>query len=112
MDKELLKAVDKYLVGAQALRDLAGSVAEVARTVLQSNDQHAIELLNQLEADLVDVSEGLLSEESFREQWEARTRIARTHSLEFLPGGSRQVTASNAVTLRFRESYAHSERAA
>ena len=98
MDNDLLRKLDVYLVGESTLRDLAGSVAELARGILRSGDAQAIETLNQLEADLVDISEGVLSERDFFSEWAARRLNSRTHVLDYTESGARTEAASNTVT--------------
>jgi hypothetical protein len=111
MVRDMLRSVEDYLIGAQALRDLSGRLAEQTRAILQSGDERAIELLNQLEADLIDISEGVLTEEAFREQWQARTRF--NHVIESLNSTDRVSASANAVTHRLNERYnVHSDRAA
>lgn len=98
MDNDLLRKLDVYLVGESTLHNLAGSVAELARGILRSGDAQAIEVLNQLEADLVDIGEGVLSEHDFFSEWSARRLHARTHEIDRRSLAALTESSSNATT--------------
>lgn len=67
----LVDHVDRYLSGRYSLHDLEKWLVSNLQSILNSNDAKAIHLANQVDADLMELSEGLLDEVTVRRRIEA-----------------------------------------
>lgn len=66
----LVDHVGRYLSGRYSLRDLEKWLVSNLQSILNSNDAKAIHLVNQVDADLMELSEGLLDEVTVRRRIE------------------------------------------
>lgn len=67
MDQKLLNSVQRYLHGNSTLRDLESWVLSNLQRILDSGDEQAIDWANQIDADLIEFSEGLIDEATIRD---------------------------------------------
>ena len=63
---DLLEEIDRYLCRVTTLQDLETWLLENLQRILNSGDVQAMTLANQLDADLIDLREGLLDTAGFR----------------------------------------------
>ncbi len=63
---DLLETIDRYLHGVATLQDLETWLLSNLQQILTAGDVQAMALANQLDADLIDLREGLLDTEAFR----------------------------------------------
>lgn len=63
---DLLERIDRYLRRVATLQDLETWLLANLQKILTSGDVQATTLANQLDADLIDLREGLLDTEAFR----------------------------------------------
>ena len=82
MYQSLLTELSRYGAGLCTARDLEAWVISELQTILDSNDQEAIDLANQAEGVLVEFSAGLMPEPKLRQSIEALARIGETLRLE------------------------------
>lgn len=67
MDQELLEYIRRYLDGYRTLQDLESWVLSNLQRILDSSDEEAINAANEIDADLVELGEGLIDETTIRE---------------------------------------------
>ena len=67
MDRELLDHIRDYLNDHCTLQDLESWLLSNMQRILDSGDEAAIDVANEIDADLVELGEGLLDEVTFRE---------------------------------------------
>lgn len=67
MNRELLDKVQCYLNGRCTLRDLETWLLSRLQGILDAGDRTAINIANQLDADLVQVGEGLIDTKTLQE---------------------------------------------
>ena len=61
MFNELLNSIDSFLVGQSTLEDLENWLVGHLQDILDSGDQRATDIANQVDADLVEYGEGLMN---------------------------------------------------
>lgn len=83
MDRELLKEIQNYLNGYCTLQDLESWILSNLQTILESGDESTIHAVNQLDADFVELSEGLINEASIREHLQNYASIKETIESDF-----------------------------
>ncbi len=91
MFHELLEQIESYMNAECGLKDLEGWLLSNLQTILDSGDMKAIELADELDADLVELNEALIDERILRERIEGRIRRMSVVSLVF-PETERQQT--------------------
>ncbi len=91
--QSLVNRIDRYLIGAAALKELEAWLVANLQAILDSRDSRAIELANQLDADLVELGEGIIDAKDFRERLEAYRRQGEM----ILEKGDARVTTIHAV---------------
>jgi hypothetical protein len=64
---QLLETVGSYLDGHASLRDLEAWLVSNLQAILDSGDERAIQVVNEIDEDLIEHSTGLLDENSLRE---------------------------------------------
>jgi hypothetical protein len=67
MLQQLLNHVERYLNDHCTVQDLEAWVLSNLQGILDSGDEAAIEVANQVDADLVELGEGLIDEATLRE---------------------------------------------
>lgn len=78
MINELLDIVEDYLNGSTALAHLEIWLLGNLQTILDSRDETSIRMANQIDGDLVELGEGLLDNEVFRERLTGYYNEAKT----------------------------------
>ena len=91
---DLRREIDRYLSSRSTLRQLESWLIARLQAILDSGDEELIGLANSIDADLVEFSEGLLSEVNLRRHLEAYARGAETILLDV--GSGSQVMRSGA----------------
>lgn len=100
MIREIREHIDSYLVGRSSLRDLESWVLSNLQTILSSGDETAIDIANQIDADLVELSEQLTDEITLRGRFAgyvARSltlygNIPQNNHVATISGGTSDVT--------------------
>jgi hypothetical protein len=100
MFHELLEQIESYIRGECGLKDLEGWLLSNLQTILDSGDRKAIELADELDADLVELNEALIDEQILRERIEGRIRRMSVIPLAFPKTESQQTnyTGSSETT--------------
>ena len=80
---ELLNRIDSYLLGESTLRYLEEWLLSNLQKIIDSVDQKAIDLANWIDADLVELSEGLTDEATIREYLQRYVMNSQTVSLHY-----------------------------
>ena len=75
---QLLMYIDRYLTGRCSLREFETWLLANLQGILDSGDQAALEVANQVDADLVELGEGLIDEVTLRERLESYVRLKTT----------------------------------
>ena len=75
---QVLNYVYKYLNGQWTLEDIQTSLLSNLQRILESGDEAAIEVANQIDADLVELSEGLIGEMEVRTRLENYVKFGET----------------------------------
>ena len=75
--------MDSYLLLQRTLRDLEAWLLSNLQQILDSGEKTAIDLANELDADLVQLGEGLIDELAFREKLQTYIRIRDTLPFEY-----------------------------
>ena len=99
---QLLRYIDSYLVLHSTLQDLEAWLISNLQQILDSGEKVAIDLANEVDADLVELGEGLIDELTFREHLQSYIRIRDTLPFEYYetpPRDTVNATAS-AETIR------------
>ena len=65
---ELLKTIKSYVLGTITLQELEEWLLSHMQDILNSGDERAAVIANELDADLVEFTEGILSESDIREK--------------------------------------------
>ncbi|MBI4285923.1 MAG: hypothetical protein HY670_08530 [Chloroflexi bacterium] len=68
MRGQLLNAIDNYLLGYSTRQQLEDWLIANLQSILNSGDQIAIEIANNIDADFVEFDEGLLDELTLRDR--------------------------------------------
>ena len=76
--QELRQVVDDYLTGRRKLRDLESWIVANLQRVLDSQNDQAIEMVYQIDADLIELGEGLNDQLSFDERLESYLRATQS----------------------------------
>lgn len=80
---ELLNHIDSYLLGQSTLQHLEEWLLSNLQNILDSADQKAIDLANKIDADLVELAEGLIEESTIREYLQCYLMDSQTTSIEY-----------------------------
>jgi hypothetical protein len=89
---EILAAVDEYLIGVRTLRSLEEWLVARLQSIAKSGDAAAVKLADELDADLVDFSEGDLEEVALQKRWKGYLSRERT---VVIPGDVAPVPLTN-----------------
>lgn len=83
MDKELLNYIRNYLDDLCTIQDLEVWALSNLQGILDSGDEASIELANEIDADLVELGEGLVDEIAFREHLRGLISTRDTIPMDF-----------------------------
>ena len=97
MVSELLEKVWLYLNGDRTLEYLETWVLSNLQNILDSGDAEAIEIANQFDADLVELGEGLLNEETLRTNLLYLATLKDTYSLDTSQSSTSSATVKTEV---------------
>ena len=75
--------MDSYLLLHCTRRELETWLLSNLQRILDSGEEAAIDLANKVDADLVELGEGLMDELTFRERLQGYVRIGDTFPLEY-----------------------------
>jgi len=89
---ELRRRIELYLNGHETQGSLETWLVSNLQSILDSDDQQVIEAANQIDADLVELGEGIIDEVVFIENLESLLRQLETISIA---PGDEQVSISN-----------------
>jgi len=78
MLRQILNSVYDYLNGYRTLKDLQTWLLSNLQRILESGDEAAIEVANQIDTDLVELSEGLIDEMEVQGRIENYVRFGET----------------------------------
>lgn len=95
MLNELLNNIGSYLNGECALQDLEGWLLSNLQAILDSGDKKAMGLADELDADLVELSEGLIDERTIRERLENIVGLEKTVTFTFSEKESHEVVSAS-----------------
>lgn len=98
----LLDSLKRYLDQETSLQELGEWLLSHLQEILDSGDHDTIRLANQVDADLVEFSEGLIDEATLREHLDSYVRLQQTLSFtfpEFQPCPSDVQTATGVKTI-------------
>lgn len=102
MLRDLLNRVNEYLNGYCILTDLETWLLSHLQRILESGEEAAIEVANQIDADLIELGEGLIDETAVRERLETYVRIRETIPVDFLETEYAAATHATATAETFR----------
>jgi len=103
MVAELVAAVDAYLVGRWTLQELEAWLAARTRAIYGSGDRRAMDLANKLEADLIDLGEGVADEATIRKHWEGY--LSHLTTLTLFVGVEKPTTTISAASTSYPGKY-------
>jgi hypothetical protein len=83
MLSELLRQINSYLVTDSTLTELEDWLINHLQSILDSGDQNAMEIANQLDADLVELSEDLIDISTFNNRLQRYIFNAQTIYTEY-----------------------------
>ncbi len=83
MLKQLLNQMDSYLLLYCTLQDLEAWLVSNLQQILDSGEKADVDLANKVDADLVELGEGIMDELAFRECLQTYIRIGDTLPLNF-----------------------------
>lgn len=98
----LLDSLKRYLDEQASLQELGDWLLSHLQEILDSRDHDAIRLANQVDADLVEFSEGLIDEATLREHLDGYVRLQQTLLCTFseVQPRSSVVTATGVKTIK------------
>lgn len=105
MFRELLERIESYMNAECGLKDLEGWLLSNLQTILDSGDRMAIELADELDADLVELNEALIDEQTLRERIESRIRQMNVISLAFSEVECQQTNRTEASETTFEKTF-------
>lgn len=80
---QLLNHIDLYLLLCCTVRDLETWLMSNLQQILDSGDSEAVEVANRVDADLVELGEGLIDEATLRERLDSYIRAYNTIPVSF-----------------------------
>lgn len=111
MRDALLSRVYDYLIGLSTIRELETWLLSHLQEILDTVDQKGIELANQIDADLVELGEGIIIESVFYDRLQSYYLTAETISASFSGSveSTKVCTSTNTETIhRCYEAPGHS----
>jgi hypothetical protein len=99
MMTELLNRIDSYLRGESSLQHLEEWLVSNLQNIIDSRNQKAIDLADKIDADLVELAEGLLGESTIRDYLQRYVMDIQTVSIDYgQPSYAHEVFVSSAST--------------
>jgi hypothetical protein len=95
---ELLRELHRYLCAYTSLEDLETWILSNLQKVLDSRDALALDLANEIDADLIEFNEGLIDQLVLRRRLEGYNRRGRTVFVQ-TPGASLLYSGTNSSTI-------------
>ena len=92
MRTQLLHRIHLYLIRMLPYLELESWLIEHLQQILDSGEAATIELANQVDADLVELGEGLLTEQELSRRLERYLRLAETITADFSGAARRTET--------------------
>ena len=83
MLNQLLNSINSYLLGQISIKDLEEWLISNLQNIMDSEEQGAIDLANRIDADLVELSEGLIDKLTFRDRLQNYLTATKTFQLEY-----------------------------
>lgn len=83
MFSQLLNRIDSYLVLRSTVRDLETWLLSNLQQILNSGDKELIELANKVDADFMELGEGLVDEATLRNRFDSYIRTYNTIPINF-----------------------------
>jgi len=80
---ELLNHIDACLLLRCTVRDLETWLVSNLQRILDSGDSHVVEIANRVDADLVELDEGLIDEMTLRERLDSYVKACSTITATF-----------------------------
>ena len=77
---QLLNQIDSYILFRCTLRDLEVWLISNLQRIIDAGEEATIDLANEIDADLVQLGEGLIDELTFRERLQSYVKIGDTVS--------------------------------
>jgi len=103
MLKQLLNYIDSYLLSHCSLRDLEAWLVSNLQQILDSGEEAAIDFANKVDADFVELGEGIIDESTLRERLQSYVRIGDTFPLEYYETPSRDTVNATASAETIRD---------
>ena len=96
---KLLNRIDSYLLGKISLHHLEEWLINNLQNIIDSADKNAIDLANRVDADLVELTEGLIDESTIREYLQRYVMESQTVSIDYgqLPSTGKVPTATTST---------------
>ena len=85
MVNELLREIDKYVVGRSSLQELESYLVFHLQDIIDSGDKIAIDLANKVDTALIELDEGLIDENELLERLLAQIRFRSSFSIQSQP---------------------------
>jgi hypothetical protein len=89
--------MDSYLLLRSTVRDLETWLMSNLQGILDSGDNEAAELTNRVDADLIELGEGLIDETTLRERLDSYVRAYNTISVDFFE--TERITCEHATAI-------------
>lgn len=105
MFHKLLEQIESYMNAECGLKDLEGWLLSNLQTILDSDDRKAIELADELDADLVELNEALIDEQMLRERVAGRIRRMSETSFIFSETESQQTNCTEVSGATFSRNW-------
>lgn len=103
MLRELLNHIDIYLILRCTVRDLETWLMSNLQQILDSGDTQTIEIANSVDADLVELNEGLIDEVILRERLDSYVRAYNTIPVSFFETERTTSDQATATTETFND---------
>lgn len=100
---QLLNYIDRFLLLRCTVRDLETWLLSHLQQILDSGDTKAVEVANKVDADLIELGEGLIDEAVFRQRLEGYMRDYETALFTFSEVEHAAVTHASATAETFSE---------
>lgn len=94
----ILEHVGNYLKGRTSVRDLETWLLSSLQAILDSREQDSIRLANVIDADLIELTDGRIDEDAFRERIAVHLKLLGTVSLTASTTHSTTTVRAAAIT--------------
>lgn len=103
---QLLNRIDSYLLLHCTLRDLEAWLLSNLQRILDSGEEAAIDLANKVDADLVEIGEGLMDELTLRVHLQSYIRVQDTLPFVYCETQPQDTTTASASAEMIRDEFA------